>query len=363
MKRPTLIALCIAVIAGVWILSGQFNDESKNNESLSGGLIADNAGPASGSVLPRVRVRESTASEHGLELNLFGKSEEDRAVDVRIATSGHVAEIIAPKGSIVEESDMLLRLQMDDRHAILKGAEAEVDYREIAFEAAQSLAQKQFSAEVTVAGDLAALETAKAALEAVRLDIARTRVMTPFSGILEDIPVEIGDYVQTGDIMATIVDLDPIVVATEVTERQVSKVQLGHKADVIFANGITRSGAVAFISRSANEETRTFRVEIEVPNNDFAIPRGITADVTLFFNAVMAHLISPAIMTLSDDGRLGVKIVTNQNTVGFKPIEIIAETSDGVWVSGLPQTVRLITVGQEFVRVGHAVDAIVMNES
>ncbi len=363
MRRSVLIALGVAAVAGLWIASGQFNENPEADKSHPEELSAEKSNSEQGAVLPRVRVIESQASDHGLELVLFGRSEEDRSIDIRAATNGHVAEIFFDKGSFVEEDSEIVRLRMDDRQARLREAEAEVEYRDLAYEAAQSLAEKQFSPEVTVAGDLAALQTAKAALRVIRLDIARTRIRAPFPGVIDQVPVEIGDYVQIGDVIATVVDIDPIVVATEVTERQVAQVQLGNKAQAEFANGVARIGVVTFISRTASEETRTFRVDIEISNGEFLVPKGITAEVTIFAGSVRSHLISPAIMTLSDDGRLGVKIVTDQQSVAFNPVRIVAETPDGVWVTGLPDSVTLITVGQEFVRAGDRVDAVMVDGS
>ena len=73
---------------------------------------------------------------------------------------------------------------------------------------------------------------------------------------------------------------------------------------------------------------------------------------------VQAHQISPALFTLSDEGEMGVRTVDTSNRVEFHTVQIIEDGPDGVWVTGLPTTTRLITVGQEFCDRGWTIDPI-----
>ena len=107
-----------------------------------------------------------------------------------------------------------------------------------------------------------------------------------------------------------------------------------------------------FLSRSADPQTRTFRVEIEVANDDLSIRDGQTAEIAIASAGVKAHLIPQSAMTLNDDGALGVRLVDAQDTVSFAPIGVMRDTSAGVWVTGLPETANVIVVGQEYVIAG-----------
>jgi len=357
-RRSIYIAIGIAVISASWVLSGQLPggtpQEPASAEEATGNPLA----VAPDDARHRVRVADSVATSHVQEITLFGRTEADRVVEIRAETNGRVVDIPTVKGTAVAKSDQLVRLAMNDRKAKLVEAKAQVEYRKFEYSAAQSLAEKKYSAEVTVAGDLAALEAARASQRAIELDIARLRISAPFAGIIENITVEVGDLVQVGNIVAQLVDMDPLVVSIEVSEREIGQVKIGQKAPIEFASGQTRTGNVTYVSRSGSDETRTFRVELSVENQQFDIPQGLTAQVTLLTDEVQAHLISPALLTLNDAGQLGVKIVDDKETALFVPISIIAETKDGVWVDGLPGTVRLITVGQEYVRHGQVVNAI-----
>ena len=117
-------------------------------------------------------------------------------------------------------------------------------------------------------------------------------------------------------------------------------------------------GAISYVSPEADSETRTFRVEIEVDNPSGLLPDGVSAEVQLPLQQVVAHQISPAILTLSDTGAIGVKTVNALDEIVFMPVRIVDEEKSGVWVTGLPERVVLVTVGQEFVTDGQKVQPV-----
>ena len=170
--------------------------------------------------------------------------------------------------------------------------------------------------------------------------------------------VEIGDYVEPGDRIARLIDLDPLLVVVQLSERDAGQLEIGGLAQARLITGQKVEGMVSYISPEADTATRTFRVEVEVPNPDGALPDGVSAEVTLPTGRVMAHHVSPAVLTLGEAGNVGVKTLTPQNTVAFLPVTIIGEESSGVWIAGLPPRVTLITVGQEFIVDGQTVRPI-----
>jgi multidrug efflux system membrane fusion protein len=139
-----------------------------------------------------------------------------------------------------------------------------------------------------------------------------------------------------------------------VPEAQVDRVEVGARAGARLSSGTEVVGEVTFISRSADPQTRTFRVEITAPNEDQAIRDGQTADILIETDGTAAHLLPASAMTLNDDGQLGVRIVED-GLVQFVPVRMVRDTARGVWLSGLPDVADVITVGQEFVTEGVAV--------
>jgi multidrug efflux system membrane fusion protein len=353
MKRSYLVAGAIAVVVGAWLLTGLIGGEGEPQATKEADISAEPAVPA-------VQVRTVVAETRARQLSLFGRTEADRRVEVRAETGGRVVDKVVDKGQRVKEGDVMIRLNMDDREARLKRAEASLEYRRVTYRASQSLAKSGFVADIKKAGDQSALEEARAALAAIKLDIERTEIRAPFDGIVDELPVEVGDYVQSGgnmnsSIVAEVVDLDPIIVVCEVTERDGGRIRVGDQADVRLVTGERARGTVRYVARTANPTTRTFRVEIALANPDATIGEGITAEVRLQQGEILAHRVTPAILTLDDDGVVGVKVVEDGDRVAFRPVTIVADTSEGIWLSGLPERVTLITVGQEFVRDGQRV--------
>lgn len=348
MKRSYLIAAIVAIAVAGWIFSGQIGESSVTEGTAPGQAAAEEA-------LTKVRVRSLVAEEHQNQILLFGRTEANRRVSAMTETSGKVVAIRVEKGDLVKRGDVLVQLAMDDRQARLAEAEALVEQRKIAYEAAQKLSQKQFRSAVTLAQNKADLEAARAELEAIRLDIQRCTIRAPFAGVVDELPAEIGLVASAGSVVAHLVDLDPILVVGEVAERNVSAIKPGSLAIVRLISGDEVGGTVRYVSKVGMDATRTFRVEVEVDNPNGAIPGGLTTELTLPLGRVLAHRLSPAVLTLSDQGIIGVKAIGNGDVVEFYPVELIADTPEGVWLRGLPEHLNLITVGQEFVREGQRV--------
>ena len=356
MKRSYLIAAGVAAAVAGWILSGQMNGANQPPEPDP--QPVQSATVAEEMELAAVRVRRLVAAERVNELVLFGRTEAVRTVDVKAETSGRVVSIAVKKGQQVPRGAVLARIAMDDRKAGLTEAEALVEQQRIAYEAAQALSQKAFRSKVKLAENLAQLEAAKAALEHIRLDIAHTTIHAPFAGIVEGLPVEVGDYLGVGSVVAGIVDLDPVLIVAEVSERDVAMVAVGAAARARLVGGREVEGSVRYVSRMGASATRTFRVEVAVDNPDGALSEGLTAELRLPLGMVKAHRVSPAVLTLSDAGVIGVKTVGAGDIVEFHRVELIADTPEGMWLGGLPESLTLITVGQEFVRAGQRVKPV-----
>jgi len=355
MRRSYFIAAGVAVVVGGWILSGQLGgDEAVPSETESAKFQTQSAGEA----LVRVRVQTSHAQPRENELTVLGRTEASRSVELRAETSGRIVKLKAEKGDRVEKGQVIAEIALDDRMAQLKEAQALVRQREIEYQASKELSSRNFRSKVKLAEGQANLDASKAVLERIRLDIRRTKIKAPFSGVLESRPIELGDVVSVGGPVATIVDLTPVLVTGDVTEQEVGYIRPGLIGVARLVTGKAATGSIRFVSSSASDLTRTFTVELEIPNDDGAVVEGITAEMKLKVGTVQAHKVTPAVLTLSKDGRVGVKSIDAGNRVQFHPIKIVGEDRDGMWLTGLPDQLQLITIGQEFVAVGQKVDPV-----
>ena len=180
-------------------------------------------------------------------------------------------------------------------------------------------------------------------------EIDNLNITAPFSGLLESDTAELGTLMQPGSPCATIIQLDPIKLVGFVPEANVSQVSVGSLAGARLATGEDVTGQVTFLSRSADALTRTFRVEVRVPNSDLAIGDGQTAEIFIQSEGQTAHLLPASSLTLNDEGDIGIRAVDEDNVARFMPVNVLRDTVDGMWVTGLPDEVSVIVVGQEYV--------------
>ncbi|MDE0977920.1 MAG: efflux RND transporter periplasmic adaptor subunit, partial [Arenicellales bacterium] len=321
------------------------------------GVSADSAeNTGSQSVLPpAVQVRILAAAPVSRKLHLMGVTQPKRFVQLRAQTAGAVVVVHSDKGEMLKAGDLVIRIDIRDRKARQRQAKALVAQRLAEYRAASELSKKKLSSKTMVAKAQALLEAAKASLQSIELDMRHTRVTAPFAGIIERRFVEIGDYLDVGDPVADLLDLSEVVISGQASERDIGQLRTGMPAQLTLSGGQRLTGTVTFIAHASDSATRTFRVEVTASNKDVAVASGMTAKISLNLGTTPGHLLTPAVLTLDDEGRVGVKIIDSSSRVRFLPVDLILDTPDGMWLGGLPDTIELITVGHEFVSAGQQV--------
>jgi multidrug efflux system membrane fusion protein len=355
--KSILIACAIALAVALWMLSGIGNEPPN-----AGGRAAGGAGGASGANperLTRVLIQRSLARAMTREIVVSARTEPNRQVELRAETDGTVVALGAERGSLVAAGERIVGLDMRDRTAQLDEAEALIIQTQLQYEAAERLRGQQFVSEAQIAETKARLVGAEAARKRILDDIAYTNVKAPFDAIVQDRMVEIGDYVQAGDAVARLVDTNPMIVVGEVNEREVHELAVGSIGNARLVDDTIVAGTIRYLSPLADDNTRTFRVELAVPNPEGRLRAGMTAELRLAADQVTAHSLSPALLALADDGTVGVKAVDAGNRVEFYPVEIIDSSPEGILVTGLPSELRVISVGQGFVTEGQTVAPVV----
>ena len=354
-----LIACTIALLATGWILSGEIDWQAAFGEDAAVTAIVTPAPTAvAPPTIPQVRVTALTAEPFVEEMILQGRTLADRTVTIRAETYGVVEEVEVERGQAVQGGALLVRLEVQDREARVVEAEALLRERELEWEAASSLNQRGFRADTQLAQAVAQLDSARAGLSLAHIELDNIHLRAPFDGVVADRYVELGDFVDVGDSIASVIDLDPLRIVVQVAERYLGRIQVGDYGWAELVDGRRVDGVVGYVGPTANEATRTFPIELEVPNADARVIEGLTAEVHLPVDQVEAHYVTPMVLTLSDDGRIGVKAVDAADRVVFYPVEIIAGDDGGVWLNGLPPNVTVIVVGQEFVVAGDRVEPI-----
>ncbi len=186
------------------------------------------------------------------------------------------------------------------------------------------------------------------------VELNRTEVKAPFSGYIEQI-VKPGNFLERGQVCATIIQLNPISFVAGVPEYDINKVRINQKVNLELVTGQSINGELTFVSKSASPDTRTFTVESQIENIDGLIKDGLTANMTIEIDKVKAHKISPSILLLNDEGKLGIRIVTKGNIAKFIEIIILEDSEEGLWITGISEKVEIIIQGQGFVEDGQEV--------
>ncbi|QJF53027.1 efflux RND transporter periplasmic adaptor subunit [Roseobacter ponti] len=345
-SRSTWIAGALVLVIVGWMGSGYIlpSENPEPPQSADEGMA-----PVA------VTVENSTAEPVTLYFRAEGQAQPDRDTAIRAESSGDVAEIMVAKGEDVAQGAVIARLTSTRADADFARARQELASAQREFDNAMELLDRGVSTADRVSDARADLAAAEASVTAAEETIKALMVVAPFAGRIERLTLDPGEFVQVGAEVGRIVDNTPLTVAIQVPQQALRRIAGGQTASISFITGEEREGTVGFVGTSANAETRTFLAEIEVPNKDGAIPAGISAEIRIPTGEALAHFIQPSTVSLNPDGRLGVKTVTDNDQVAFSPIQVVRAEIDGIWVTGLPETARIITVGQGFVNAGETV--------
>ena len=352
-----LIASVIALLMVLWLASGL----------VIGATEVDVAtvDPAKSKAAPltHVRARYIEARAYPLIISVKGKTEANRSVDIKAEVAGQVEVLPVAKGAVVKEGDVLCKIAIEDRELRLQEAQAAADQAKLEYDASLRLKSGGFQSQTAIATAKARLEAANADLLRKSLDLQKTVIKAPFDGVVDERPVEIGDLMRSGDVCATLLDLNPLVVSGQLSEGEVVRVEPGSPVTAHLITGEKLQGTVRYIARRADAITRTFTVEAAIPNPDMSMYSGITADLRVQTGEIPAHLISSSLLILDAEGRIGVRYINADNRVEFANVQLVGDDPKGVWVQGLPARTLLITVGQEYVTKGEEVQATIENDS
>ena len=354
MKRSSYLSMGLLLAVVVWLLSGAI--ASTPEPEL---VIKETAKPLQAM---KVKVQNIIAQEITREIVVQGELEPLRQVEVRAQTSSKVMAIRAIKGESVKQSDLIIELATQDRVFLYKQAQAEVKSQKLQVSAARKLNKQGLQSENRLKAAQAALAAAEATLQRAKLELDYIKIKAPFDSVLEQRYVELGSHLEQGDRVALMVDKSVLKAVGNVSQQSVSKLSLGQVIKVRLLDGREAEGRISYIASLGDAETHSFRVEAEVPNPDGALNAGVSAELRIAVAREAAHFLSPALLSLNDVGKVGVKSVDTDNHVLFHPIELVRTEANGVWVSGMPEQTQVITQGQGFVMAGETVMPVVETE-
>jgi multidrug efflux system membrane fusion protein len=351
-----LAAFVVFAIAAGWVLSGEMSSVGSASQEAAAKTTETTEAPAP---LRTVGVIDAPREMHARAIRIAGHTEADKRAVLGVRAAGVIMQLPVKEGQQVKEGDLVLSLDNADKVAAVEMAKQVVSQRQAEMDAAERLAKTGNMAKLTLDSARSALSTARSQLEAAKAEENKTEVRAPFDGVIDKVPVEKGSSVQVGAEVATILALDPIIAAGEVSERDLDYIHLGDEAEIRLIDGRRVKGTIRYISREAAASTRTFRVEVAIPNADRKIPAGMTAEMTLHAEPVGATILPRSVVTLSAKGDLGIRAVGPDGVVSFYPIDIVDDMPHALALGGIPEDARVIVAGQDLVKDGEKVHAVV----
>lgn len=353
MNRSVVIAITLSIVVILWLMSGAIGNDDAPQQNPNAEQTNTDADTPKESLF-KVTVKPMTAISIDETITLQGDLKPARAITVKAETNGRITSIRVDKGQRVHTDDSMIVIATDGRQARLEQAQAELKLREAELEAGKQLKAKRLISGNQLEQAIANVATAKASVKQIKVELSQTNIRAAFDGIANERYVELGDYVAAGDPVIELIDDTHAKIAARVPQQHIAKLALGQNITAELIDGTSVTGSVNFISNSAEAATRTFSVEATAQTSS-ALRLGQSARVKLTVGQVKSHKVSASILGLAANGDIYIVAVDDNNKVVRYNAEIIKNDSDGVWLSGLPETFRLITVGHAFVAEGQTV--------
>ncbi|MBX9823932.1 MAG: efflux RND transporter periplasmic adaptor subunit [Xanthobacteraceae bacterium] len=354
LKGSRITAVGLVAAAALWIVSGHlFPHETAHSNA------APRPSEAEAQKKFRVSVVAAAVQPHSRKLVLSGRTEADKKVVIFARTQGILEDLKVRRGSRVKKGEVLAVLADEAREAQVMQAKALLEQKRVELAAKRRLLLSNAVPKLELDSLEAQFKVAEAVVATNEAERDRAIIVAPWDGIVTEVS-EVGTaaFSFTGKEIVKMVGLDPLLALVEVSERNAARVKVGTMADVRLANGLTRKGRIRYVSPSASEGTRTYRVEVQMDNPDYLIPDGITAEATIPLEPTPAARVPRSALVFSSSGELGVRTVEDGGKVGFMPVSIVEDEQSFMWLAGVPDGTRVIVQGQDFVREGNVVEAV-----
>ncbi len=365
MKKQEFVAAGILAAVIAWMAFSPNSAETVNEDVLpaptSVVALPEGVAESESPNVVTVRAERISSQPYTERIRVRGRTQAFRHVEVRAEEAGRIVGNPVARGARVQQGDVLCEIAVDNRDVNLAEARARQEQSEFEYAAALDLQEQGLQSDVVVAQLKAALESSKAAVSRAELALEKTRIVAPFEGLVETRIVEVGDLLNVGTVCASVIDDSPMLLIGLVPEQDVGALSVGARVTGRLLSGEEVQGSVSYLARAADSISRSYRIEVEVDPRYQDLRQGITVELLVNANEVIAHRIPSSALTLDDTGAVGIKVIDRNNVVQFHNVEIVGdETSQldpGIWVTGIDGDITLITLGQEIVFPGQIVEA------
>lgn len=291
--------------------------------------------------------------------------EPNRVVTVAAEVAASIDRIPPEEGDAVEKGDLLIQLNRDLIQPQVATAQAQYKRDQIEYERMASLVKSDAAPRQDLDNAISELAATEAALEEARARLERTRIVSPVAGVLNDLPVEEGEYVSPGTPVAEIVEVDTVKVVVDIPEKDIGFFSVGDTVKVLMdIKGHEKSfeGEITYISQLANRQTRSTPTEITLDNRKGLLRSGQIVRVRLVRRVLDDAIMIPLLAVIPlEDGYAAYVVKDSQ--AERREVQLGFIQGDRVQIlNGLEAGDQLIVAGHRFVAPGQTVNVESENE-
>ncbi|WP_417579844.1 efflux RND transporter periplasmic adaptor subunit [Nitrincola sp.] len=344
------LALLLAALLAIWLLSGSVYTLATDAPEFT---------PASQEAeRPVVEIQILQASTYHPRLQVQGQLVPYRQSTLTSRINSQVEAWHVRQGQAVKAGELIISLDQEDRQAQLQRAEADLRLAEANLQATERLKSQNLSSETALLNQQALVASTRAERDRVSMELQHTQILAPFDGFIESLPIEVGNSIQPGDALVSLADTRTLKLTADIPQQKASQLSEGLTTEAQLLDGGQLTGKISFIAHVADSATRSYRIEAQIDNPELRRVAGASATISILLPDLSAHRFSPALLALDSTGQTGVRIINDEQIMQFMPVQILSLDTGGVWVSGLPAEIKLVTQGAGFVSEGEQVTAV-----
>ncbi len=324
--------------------------------------------PEEAEVIRPVRYEVVEGSEAARQRTYSGVAKSGQESRLSFQVAGQVLEVPVSVGDVVKKGTTIARidpadysLQLQNAQASAAQARAQERNAKGTYERTRALYENQNASRQDLDTDRTAYDSAKAALSSsnqqVRLrkrQLGYTHLRAPEAGTIATVDIEVNEYVQAGELVATLLAGGKIEVSVSVPSSVIRNIRRGDKAEVRFGilGGKVLRGEVTEVGVSSVSGATTFPVTVRLSEGEDLVRSGMTADVTLLFaSETNGPNYNLPFSSVGEDaeGRFVYKLNDVQGGLGIvrrSPVEIGELLGDGLEIkSGIAPGDLVVTAG------------------
>jgi len=293
-------------------------------------------------------------------INLPGVVEPWVKFDVIAEVRGEVIDKRLEKGTPVKQGDVIAVLDKSDYEIALQAAKASYDTAMASKIRLEKLYAEQLASRSQLDDITAQVERFRAEMDSARLNLARCTIKSPITGILNQLYIEKGQYINVSDPIAEIIQMDRVKVSVGIPESDVNAVRNVEDYVVRFdaLSGKAFPARKYFLSIASNPQARLYKLELEIDNPKHEILPDMFARVDIVKKEIPNALSIPLYSIISLDDQQTVYVV-NDSTAHARKIQTGIQEGWHIQVTdGLKPGDRVIVVGHRRVSDGQSVNLV-----